>query len=671
MAKPTQSEQKRIKELRKLIAHHNKRYHEDDAPEISDEAYDSLVRELRGLQGIHASSDPTLEAVGGTPSEAFTKVRHDVRQYSFGNVFTPDELREWNERTHRFLLSQDIRETCSYVAEHKIDGLKVILTYTKGKLIRAATRGDGITGEDVTHTVTTIQDVPHTLTQPVDLIAVGEVWLSEKEFQRINVERKQNDEPLFANPRNAAAGSLRQLDASVTQKRNLATFVYDIDYIDVRDTKLSEPKNQWEELMLLKKLGFHTNEENALCENIGEVIAYYDTWKQKHEKLPYGVDGVVVKVNDIVLQRALGHTAKAPRFGIAFKFPSVEATTVIENIDLQVGRTGVVTPVAHLRPVFIDGSTVSRATLHNEDQIKRLDIRVGDTVILHKAGDVIPEIVSILPELRPKNSKPYTFPKKVIGCGGDGSIERIPGEAAYRCKVTESEELHRQRLHYFVSKAGLNIDGVGPKIIDLLLANDLISEYYDLFTLTVGDLKDLPGFQEKAAENVVAAIQKARNVPLHRLLVALSIDHVGEETARLIARRFGTLKELQTAELDEIASIHGVGETVAHSLNAWMRNSQNVERLSKLLPHLRIEERKEHQKTTALTNKTIVFTGTLESLTRDEAKQRAREAGAHVAASVSGKTDFVVVGSDAGSKEEKAKKLGVTILSEEEFKKMA
>lgn len=664
------SDEKRIQELQKLIGYHNKRYHEEDMPEISDEAYDSLVRELRSL-----TADPdkiaVIEAVGGAPSTAFMKVVHRVRQYSFGNVFSADELREWDERIRRFLRERDVATDCTYVAEHKIDGLKVILEYERGKFIRAATRGDGVTGEDVTHTVRTIRDIPDMLTEPVDITCVGEVWLGGKEFTRINAVREKRGEPLFANPRNAAAGSLRQLDASVTHERKLESFIYDVDYFDGRNAKIQGPNTQYEELQLLKQLGFHTNPHSVRCEDIDAVIAFYEKWNAKREDLLYDADGIVVKVDAISQQSELGYTAKSPRFGIAFKFPSVEATTVVEDIQLQVGRTGVVTPVAHLRPVFIDGSTVSRATLHNEDQIKKLDVRIGDTVVLHKAGDIIPEIISVITELRPKNTKPYRFPKKVDECGGDGSIERIPGEAAYRCVTPESDFLHRQRLYYFVAKTGLNVDGVGERIIDLLLDHGLINDYHDFFTLEVGDLRDLPGFKEKAAQNVIDALSAARKVPLNRLLVALSIEHIGEETARLIAEHFGSLDAIREADTEAVAGIHGVGETVAVSLVAWMKDEKNKRRLEALLPHLQIQESRVGIRETELTGKTLVFTGTLEQLTRDEAKQQARNAGAKVVSSVSKNTDYVIAGTDPGTKVKKAEELGVAILSEDAFLKMA
>ena len=584
-------------------------------------------------------------------------------------MFTHDELIAWEERLYRYLQKEGVSDAkLAYVSEHKIDGVKVILEYEKGKLIRAATRGDGVVGEDITHAAETITAIPNVLKKPVSVIAVGEAWLSEKEFTRINAEREKKNEPLFANPRNAAAGSLRQLDAAITASRKLSFITYDIDYLGEEDLKRSAPKTQEDELALLGELGFTTNKYSKRCKNLGEVEAFYKKWAPKKYEMPYGMDGVVVKVDDIELQKTLGYTAKSPRFGIAYKFPSEQATTVIEDIQLQVGRTGVLTPVAHLRPVLIAGSTVSRATLHNEDQINRLDVRVGDTVVLQKAGDIIPEILSVIKELRPKDAKPYAFPKKVPECGGDGSIERIPGTAAYRCVAKNSDTLHRRRLYYFVSKSALNMDGIGPKIIDLLLEHNLINTVADLYTLTSGDLEGLPSFKQKAAENVIRAIDAARTVPLHRLLVGLSIDHVGEETARLIAERMGSIEAVERADLEELAAIHGVGEIVAASVFAWMRDTDNQKLLKELQKHITIEALQVSSQGGKLSGKTLVFTGTLPTLKRTEAEEMARSEGARIASSVSKNTDYVVAGSDPGTKAEKAESLGVKILDEEGFK---
>ncbi|MCA9356708.1 NAD-dependent DNA ligase LigA [Candidatus Nomurabacteria bacterium] len=667
------SEQKeRLRQLRKTVAYHIKRYHEEDKPEISDQAYDGLVTELKELElAVEGKVDPVSIKVGGEVNEAFAKVIHLVRQWSFDNVFTEEELQEWDSRLRRLITESDQSvDRLSYVAEHKIDGLKLVIEYQAGLLMRASTRGNGLIGENVTHTARTIKSLPKALPEPIDLICIGEVWLSEEEFGRINEERAELGEQLFANPRNAAAGSLRQLDSRVAEQRNLSLTVYDIDLLDVKKTKLLEPASQWEELQLLKKLGLPVNPYSKLCRSIVEVQTYYDSWLPKRQDLSYGIDGVVMKVDSIHLQKLLGYTAKAPRFGMAYKFPAEEATTVVEDIVLQVGRTGVITPVAHLRPVLIAGSTVSRATLHNEDNIAKLDVRVGDTVILHKAGDIIPEILSVILTLRPTKTKPYKFPKVVAECGGDGSIERIPGEAAYRCVSKDSGALHRHRLYYFASKGALNIDGVGPKIIDLLLEHGLINTYADFFTLTTGDLKDLPGFKIKAAENVVSAVAAARNVPLYRLLIGLSIENIGEETARLIAETFGSLVAIQSATLEEVAAIHGVGEVVAESLVSWFADKSHQTILAELLPHLNIQNPDIGPSNTTFAGQTFVLTGTLGVMTRDEAKQLVRQLGGKVTSSVSKNTSYVVVGAEPGSKAAEAERLGVKILNEAEFLKL-
>jgi DNA ligase (NAD+) len=660
--------QQYLKELRNLVAYHQNKYHTDDAPEISDQAYDALIKDLVRLEEeLEGKKSKVTERVGGEVSNAFAKVKHVVPQWSFDNVFDYTELKAWAERLERYLVKQGEENiSVEYVTEHKIDGLKLVMEYKEGIFFRALTRGDGEVGEDVTHTARTIKSLPMKLKKPVDLVCVGEVWMGEQEFAKLNEKRKSVGEDLFANPRNAAAGSLRQLDPEVARARDLSLFVYDVDVFWAREAKLPAPTSQWEELQLLKTLGLPTNDYPKLCKTLEEVEFYYQEWKEKHHELPYGVDGIVIKANKISIQKSVGYTAKAPRFGIAYKFPAVETTTVVENIELQVGRTGVVTPVAHLRAVVVDGSTVTRATLHNEDQIKRLDIRVGDTVILRKAGDVIPEVVMVLKELRPKKNQVYVFPKTVVGCGGDGSIERIPGMSAYRCVYMDSDFLHRQRLYYFVSKNALNIDGVGPKIIDALLENNLISDCADLFSLKSEHFLSLPGFKQKSADNAVRAIQKAKDVTLARLLIGLSIEHVGEETAHLLAKNFTSIDLLQKTPREKLIAIDGVGEVVADKILEWQTDTKEQTLLKKLLTHLKIINDAVVSKN-ILQGQSFVFTGTLEKMTRTEAQSLVRKLGGAVASSVSKNTDYVVAGTEAGSKAKQAKDLGVKILSEVEF----
>jgi DNA ligase (NAD+) len=669
MSEQNSSKKARLAQLRELVAQHRRLYYTLDTPEISDEAYDALHTELVSLEeSVEGVLSQVTNSVGGAVSEAFTKVRHSVPQWSFDNVFDVAELASWEGRLLRHLEKEGVsRPEVSYVAEHKIDGLKVVLEYRAGKFFRALTRGDGEVGEDVTHTARTIATLPAMLPEAVDLICVGEVWLSKVDFETLNKKRAAAKESLFANPRNAAAGSLRQLDPKVAAERNLSLFVYDIDYFDSLTTKVSVPETQFSELELLRQFGFPVNEYTKLCKTRMEVQAYYETWKETHEDLPYGVDGIVIKTNEVALQKVAGYTAKAPRFGVAYKFPSTETTTVVEAIELQVGRTGVVTPVAHLRAVTVDGSTVTRATLHNEDQIARLDVRVGDTIILRKAGDVIPEIVSVLPALRPRSSKPFRFPKSVALCGGDGTIVRIPGTAAYRCESLESDFLRRQRLYYFVSKTALNVDGIGPKIIDALLDAKLITTAADLFRLTFADFLTLPGFKEKSATNAIQAIAAARTVPLARLLVGLSIEHVGEETARLLARELKTIEMLRKASFATLESLSGIGTVVAQTLVDWQQNQEAQALLTELLTHITLVPEVGAPVDGPLLGKSFVFTGTLVHRTRGEAEALVRQYGGTIVGSVSKKTSYVVVGKDPGSKFADAKKYAVPILSEAEF----
>jgi len=668
--KDTKESKKRIQKLRELIDYHRRLYHEKDNPEISDETYDSLINELIRLEKEFpefVTPDSPTQRVGGEPLTSFEKVVHKVPQWSFDNVFTPDELKEWEARMKRFLHKEDKSDFFSYCAEHKIDGLKVILTYENGLFVQGATRGDGITGENVTENLKTIDTIPLSLSKKIDCVVVGEAWLPEAELHRINNERKQKGEVLYANARNVAAGSLRQLDPKIVRQRKLQSFAYDIDFLDFKSEKLKIPRTQTEELELLETLGFNVNRTYKHCKNIEEVEEYYRNWLSKKESLEYGVDGIAVKVNEVPVQESLGYTAKAPRFAIAYKFPATEATTVIQDIVLQIGRTGVLTPVAILRPVLVAGSTVSRATLHNEDEIKRLDVRVGDTVIIQKAGDVIPDIVRVMKELRTGKEKKYIFPQKVPACGGDGSIERIPGQAAYRCVYKNSAAVEQRKLEYFVSKKAFNIDGLGKKIIEQLMDENLVATFDDIFTLRRGDILNLEGFKEKSADNLLKSIEKAKKVSLSRFLTALSIPQVGEETAEDLAKYFGTLSSLQNATFEKIESINGVGPIIARSIIDWFSDSRNKKILERLLSHIQILSQNKKNTSDKFNGMTFVLTGTLKSLSRDEAKEEIKKNGGGVSSSVSKKTSYVVVGDEPGEKLEEAKRLGVKVLSEREF----
>jgi len=653
----------RHQKLCREVERHRRLYYAFEQPEISDSAYDELEAELVRLEAqypaLKTPASPTQRV--GAALGSFKKVRHEVAQWSFNDAFSEEDIREFDARVKRMLAVEKLEYAC----ELKIDGLKVVLTYKKGELATAATRGDGVVGEDVTHNVRTIRSVPLSLERKVDCVVEGEVWMSEKALKKTNDERAAKGEPLFANPRNAAAGSMRQLDPKVAAARGLDTFIY-----DVAQTQEALPKTQLEELEYLKGLGFKVNPHFKKASSVEEVIGYWREWQKKHKSEGYWVDGIVVKVNDRVLQERLGYTGKAPRFAVAFKFPAQQVTTVVESINLQVGRTGVLTPVAHLRPVLVAGSTVSRATLHNEDEIKRLDVRVGDTVILQKAGDVIPDIVRVLTELRPKNAKPYRWPTHVAECGGSGAIERVPGQAAWRCVYKNSFAQLRRKFRHFASKGALNIEGLGPSTVDALMEKGLVTHYDDFFTLKEGDILELEGFAEISAKKLTDSIARSAKTTHSRLLSALSIDHVGEETAILLAHHFKTIDDVAAASEAELSAIDGIGPVVANSICEFFRDKENKALISRLKKHLTITSealRQAQGEKLPLFGKTFVLTGTLESLSRDEAKAKLRALGATVAGSVSKRTYAVVAGEEAGSKLDKARELGVMVMSEAEF----
>jgi DNA ligase (NAD+) len=675
---------KRAENLRKIIEKHSYLYYVKDTPEIDDSAYDSLVAELIKLEerypDLKTTASPT-QRVGGEPIKAFKKVPHQVAQWSFNDAFSEEDVFKFDERVKNFI-RKDIGPNVSYTytCELKIDGLKIVFEYEKGLLKRAATRGDGLIGEDVTNNIKTINSVPLKLLKPVDIIVEGEVWLGKDNFDKLNQERKKKNEPLFANPRNAAAGTIRQLDPKIVAERKLDSFIYDIAALPNQ----SMPENQMAELAYLQSLGFKVNKNFKLCKNIEEVVAYWQIWQKKKAKENYLIDGVVIKINETKYQNRLGFTGKAPRFAIAFKFPAEQVTTVVEDIVLQVGRTGVLTPVAHLRSVLVAGSTVSRATLHNADEIKRLDVRIGDTVILQKAGDVIPEIVSVVSEMRIGQEREFVWPKTVPDCGGDGMIERIPGQAAWKCKNKNSFFQKKRRLYHFAGKHAFDIDGLGPKIIDALLGAELIATADDIFTLKKGDLLTIPRFAEKSVDNLLMSVEKARKVTLPKLIVSLSISNVGEETAYLLADNFKSIERLQRAKIAELEKIKEVGPIVAQSVVDWFRDSENKKQLEKLLRHISVSAvtsqnssidsisslKSSSGQKSNIFEKTFVLTGTLASMSREEAKQKIRARGGNISSSVSKETNFVVAGENPGSKYEKAQDLGVRVLGEAEFLKL-
>ncbi|HFC11135.1 MAG TPA: NAD-dependent DNA ligase LigA [Candidatus Kaiserbacteria bacterium] len=652
----------RAEKLRRELEHHARLYYTHDAPEISDTAYDALHRELLDLEEAYPSlakdDSVTKRIIGGVLPE-LVKVRHDVPQWSFNDAFSKDEILSFDARVKKMLGSTSVE----YDLELKIDGLKIVLTYEKGNLVRAVTRGDGVIGEDVTHNIRTISEVPKKLLRPVDIIVEGEVYLSRSGFSALNKEREKAGEHLFANPRNAAAGSLRQLDPEVASKRPMGVFIYDLARADH-----VQPKTQTEELEYLAMLGLPVNREHKHVTSVEDAFAYWEKWQgSAREKVDYQIDGIVIKVENISQQEKLGYTGKAPRFAIAFKFPAEQVTTIVEDITFQVGRTGVLTPVAHLKPVLVAGTTVARATLHNEDFILEKDIRIGDTVILQKAGDIIPEIVQVLPEFRTGKEKRWTFPTHSPLCGGDGRIERIPGESARRCATRGSYAEQKRKLAHFAGKSALDIDGMGTKTVSLLLENALISDFDDFFELTEDELLTLPGFKETSVRKLIAAIRNARTVTLDRLLVGLSIPHVGEETARILAVHFQTITKLQKAKQEQLAEIEGIGDIVARAITNWFSGTENLALLKRLKKHLRVRRVDELGSAGVLAGESVVITGKFERFSRKEMEDAVRRAGGKVSSSVSGKTSFVVAGRDPGSKLAKAKTLGVDILSEREF----
>ncbi|KKT14525.1 MAG: ligase protein [Parcubacteria group bacterium GW2011_GWC1_43_30] len=673
MPRATKDIKERVKKLRETIKRHARLYHTYDQPEISDEAYDALMRELEQFESQYPSlaiSDSPTKQVGARVLEKFEKVAHVVPQWSFNDAFDEDDIRAFDERVRRVL-----KTSPEYITELKIDGLKIVLTYENGALETAATRGDGRVGEDVTGNIRTIESIPLKLGKTISIIAEGEIWMSKAVFNKLNRERKKRGEEPFANPRNIAAGSLRQLDPAVTSTRRLDSFIYDIASLDPRsDLKGSQGltfDTQEEELKLLQQLGFKVNPHFKRFEDIEGVIKYWKLWEEQKEKEDYLVDGIVVKVNEKKFQDALGYTGKAPRFGIAFKFPAEQVTTVLNDITLQIGRTGVLTPVAILEPVSVAGSTVSRATLHNEDEIKRKDIRIGDTIVIQKAGDVIPEVVRVVEEMRTGKERVFKFPTRFPLCGGDGRIKRFSGQAAYRCVARNSYEQQRRKLEHFVSRRVFDIDGLGPKIINQLMDREIISNFDDIFTIKSGDLETLEHFGEKSIGNLLEAIEKARTVSLRRFIASLSIPQVGEETAGDLAQYFGTSKRFAEATLSELIKLEGVGPVVARSIIDWFADQENKKLFARLLKQVHIQPVQSRALDgLSLAGKSFVLTGALENMSREGAKEKIRELGGEVHGSVSKNTSYVVAGRDPGEKFGKARELGIKVLSEKEFSLM-
>lgn len=655
--------------LRREIRHNEYLYYVLDAPEITDAEYDRMMVRLRELEARYPDSIPAdspTQRVGGRASSQFTEVRHLEPLLSLGNVFSAEELRAFDERVRSGL---PVGSKVEYVMEPKIDGLACSLIYENGKLVRAATRGDGVVGENVTANVRTIRSIPLMLKVPEgeavpELLDVrGEVYMPRQAFMRLNEQRAERGESEFANPRNAAAGSLRQLDPQVTASRSLSFFAY---YLVGEG---AQPKHS-ESLALLARYGFKVSENYKVVENIDEAIKYIGDFNELRQGLSYDTDGAVIKVNDVYQQRILGATGKDPRWATAYKYPPEQAETTLEDIDWRVGRTGVLTPTAVLTPVKLSGSVISRATLHNEDFIRAKDIRIGDRVVINKAGEIIPEVLRVVVEKRTGDEKEVEIPGVCPECGW--RVERQGEEAAIRCTNPHCPALGREGLIHFVSRDAMNIDGCGPSVINALLDAGLVRDAADLYSLRKEDLLKLERMGEKSADNLLAALDESKKNELDKLLFALGIRHVGAKVARVLATEFGSMEKLQQAQPEELAQIRDIGDKIAESAVTWLNVPANIDLVERLAAAglTMTFTPPASQEDNPFFGKTLVFTGTMPTLGRAEAKTMAQDVGAKVSGSVSKKTDYVIAGAEAGSKLEKAQQLGVTVIDEAEFLRM-
>ncbi|MGC2751896.1 MAG: NAD-dependent DNA ligase LigA [Candidatus Acidiferrum sp.] len=660
---------KEIEGLREKLRHHEYRYYVLDEPEISDAAYDKLMQKLQALEASYpeliTTESPTVR-VGGTPREGFQTVQHARAMLSLDNAFSYDALRDFDRRVREGIGKEKIE----YIAEHKFDGLSISLQYAGGKLVRGVTRGDGTTGEDVTPNVKTIRSIPLQIDAtalkkarlPSDFEVRGEVLMTRKAFETLNRQQELAGGKIFVNARNSAAGAVRVLDPSITAARRLDFFAY---YLFV-DGKVPFPKHS-DSLGALKQLRFRASDDWKLCNGIEAVTAYCDDWDTKREKLPYEIDGVVIKVNSTAIQNELGFTAKAPRWAIAFKYPARQETTVVNDIIVQVGRTGALTPVAMLEPVQVGGVTVSRSTLHNMDEVERLGLQIGDTVLIERAGEVIPHVLKVVKE--GKNRKPFRMPKHCPEC--DSAIHHVDGEVAYRCVSAACPAKRKESVLHFASRHAMNIDGLGDKIVDQLVDKSMVKDVADLYALKEDDVAALDRMAEKSAQNLLAEIEGSKKNSLARLIHALGIRNVGERTGQLLAEHFSSLEELAAAKEAELEAVHEVGPIVAAAIVEFFSepaNRQLVKRLHKAGVHPTAEKRE--VKSRKFAGKSFVFTGGLANRSREEAGELVQQHGGKISGSVSKKTDYVVVGTDPGSKYEKAKELDVTILTESEFEKL-
>ncbi len=663
---------KRIRELRNLIEYHNRLYYQLDAPEVSDAEYDRILNELIGLEKNWADyidiSDSPTQRVGAPPLEKFNSVTHLTPMLSLSNAFSEEDIIEFDSRIRR-LLGNNI-EKIDYVAEPKIDGVAINLIYVNGVLTVGATRGDGFVGEDVTQNLKTIRNVPLRMknsgrSAPARIEIRGEVYIRTEDFKRLNKRREERGEPLFANPRNAAAGSLRQLDSRITRRRPLDIYCYALG-----ESEGVSFATHWEFLAALREWGFRTNEYIKHAPDANACVEYYRDIMEKRHSLPYEIDGVVLKVNSLELQERLGSISRSPRWALACKFPATQETTVVKKIEVSVGRTGALTPIAYLQPVRVGGVIVSRASLHNIDEIRKKDVREGDTVIVQRAGDVIPEIVKVIEANRPRGASEFEMPETCPVCGA--KVVRLEGESAYRCIDIACPAQIKENIRHFASRGALDIEGLGEKLTSALVDGNLIKDPADLYYLKKEDLIGMERMAEKSASNIMTAIENSKRPPLEKFIYALGIRHVGEHVARLLVRHFGSLDAIMASSEEELGNIEGIGPIIARSISQFFREPRNMEVIEKLRRAGVKPVEKEHGKgpdkaESAIQGKKFVFTGKLETLKREQARDIVESLGAEFADSVTRKTDFVIAGEEAGSKLEKARSLGIPVLTEKEF----
>ncbi len=658
--------EKRIKELREKVEYHAKKYYDEDKPEISDFEYDMMMLELRTLESQYPeliTKTSLTQKVGGTVKEGFQKVEHEVPLQSLQDVFNFEEIESFDERVKKQALENGI-ENPKYVVETKIDGLSAALEYVDGKFVRGATRGNGLVGEDVTENLKTIKTIPQELPEKINITVRGEVFISKKDFEKMNQEREENEEELFANARNAAAGSLRQLDSNITKNRPLDIYIFNVQKIEGK-----EFNSHFEELEYLSKLGFNVNPVRIYCDTIEEVTNAIKKIGEDREDLTFGIDGAVVKVDDLKLREIMGTTSKVPKWAIAYKYPPEKKETILKDIVCQVGRTGVITPMAILEPVKVAGSTISKTTLHNEDFIKEKGLKIGDRVIIQKAGDVIPEIVEAVVDKRTGEEKDFEMPRVCPVCGAEAVREE--GEAAVRCTGIECPAKLYRNLVHFVSREAMNIDGLGENIIGVLLEKKMISNIADIYDLKFEDIASLKKNGKKFAQNLIDSINASKENDLYRLITALGIRHVGVKAAKILAKQYGDMDKLSEATVENLSEVEDIGPIVANSIREFFDQEQTKDLLARLKDAgVNMERIKEDDEDDRFAGKTFVLTGALEKYSREEASNIIEKFGGKTSSSVSKKTSYVLAGEDAGSKLTKAQSLGVQIITEAEFEEM-